>query len=115
MFSVPERIKTDPPEALFESRLGGLRQIGRGKVRDLYEIDRDHLLIVTTDRLSAFDVVLPTPIPGKGAVLNRLSQFWFRRTEHIIGNQAHPHTMFGCIHNAFKELEPAHGRFKPDD
>jgi phosphoribosylaminoimidazole-succinocarboxamide synthase len=55
-------------------------------VRDIYEVDDNHLLIVTTDRLSAFDVVLPTPIRGKGAVLTGVSNFWFDRTEHIIGN-----------------------------
>jgi len=59
--------------------------VSRGKVRDIYEYG-DKLLLVATDRISAFDVVLPTPIPGKGAVLTRLSEFWFRRTSHIIGN-----------------------------
>jgi phosphoribosylaminoimidazole-succinocarboxamide synthase len=83
---VPEPLVSGRPETLFDSRLSGVRQIGRGKVRDIYEIDREFLLIVTTDRLSAFDVVLPTPIPGKGAVLTRLSEFWFRRTEYLIGN-----------------------------
>jgi phosphoribosylaminoimidazole-succinocarboxamide synthase len=58
----------------------------RGKVRDLYRVDNQHLLIVASDRLSAFDVVLPTPIPGKGAILTALSNFWFERTRHIIPN-----------------------------
>lgn len=61
--------------------------IGRGKVRDIYSVDDHHLLIVTTDRLSAYDVVLPDPIPGKGEVLTRLSLFWFRMMADIIDNQ----------------------------
>ena len=63
-------------EALFESSVSGLTRISQGKVRDMYAVDDDHLLIVTSDRLSAFDVVLPDPIPGKGAVLNELTEFW---------------------------------------
>ncbi|MCX7051356.1 MAG: phosphoribosylaminoimidazolesuccinocarboxamide synthase [Proteobacteria bacterium] len=64
-----------------------LRRIHAGKVRDIYEVDADHMLIVTTDRLSAFDVVLPDPIPQKGPVLTEISDFWFRRTTHIVPNQ----------------------------
>ena len=71
---------------LHESALAGLDLIGRGKVRDLYAVDDDWLLIVATDRLSAFDVVLPDPIPGKGAVLTGISEFWFRRTGEISRN-----------------------------
>jgi len=74
------------PDALYESRLTALPRISQGKVRDLYAVDDDHLLIVTTDRLSAFDVVLPDPIPGKGEVLTRLSNFWFARTTDIVAN-----------------------------
>jgi len=73
-------------ETLFESDLKSLRRRHRGKVRDIYDVDEHHMLIVTTDRLSAFDVVLPTPIPGKGAVLTALSNFWFGRTRRIIPN-----------------------------
>ena len=69
---------------MLESRLATLRRIHQGKVRDIYEIDAEHMLIVTTDRLSAFDVVLPDPIPGKGGVLTRISRFWFDRTQHIV-------------------------------
>jgi phosphoribosylaminoimidazole-succinocarboxamide synthase len=72
--------------ALYESRLTGLRRISQGKVRDIYEVDSGHLLIVTTDRLSAFDVVLPNPIPGKGEVLTQLSNFWFERMREVVPN-----------------------------
>ncbi len=73
-------------EALHDSALPGLEMINRGKVRDVYAVDADHLLIVTSDRLSAFDVVLPQPIPGKGEVLTRVANFWFGRTAGIIPN-----------------------------
>ena len=72
---------------LFESSVSELPLLGRGKVRDIYGIDDQHLLIVTTDRLSAYDVVLPDPIPGKGEVLTKLSLFWFRMMADIIDNQ----------------------------
>ena len=71
---------------LHRSELEGLRLLGRGKVRDIYEVDADHLLIVATDRLSAFDIVLEDPIPGKGGVLTALSRFWFERTRSIVAN-----------------------------
>lgn len=73
-------------EALHDSALSGLEMINRGKVRDVYAVDKDHLLIVASDRLSAFDVVLPQPIPGKGEVLTRVANFWFGRTAGIIPN-----------------------------
>ncbi len=60
--------------------------VHRGKVRDVYAVDEGHLLILATDRLSAFDVVLPTPIPGKGEILTQISNFWFRRSAHLIRN-----------------------------
>ncbi len=66
--------------------LTGLKRINEGKVRDIYEVDAGQMLIVTTDRLSAFDVVLPDPIPDKGRVLNEISNFWFGKTGHIIPN-----------------------------
>src|ERR1700723_3869923 len=72
--------------ALFESHLRGLKKIHQGKVRDIYDVDAEHLLIVTTDRLSAFDVVLPDPIPFKGEVLTQISLFWFAKTAHIAPN-----------------------------
>jgi phosphoribosylaminoimidazole-succinocarboxamide synthase len=71
---------------LFESHLRGLEKIHQGKVRDIYDVDAGHLLIVTTDRLSAFDVVLPDPIPFKGEVLTQISLFWFAKTRHIVEN-----------------------------
>ena len=72
---------------LFESNLKSLKLRHRGKVRDIYDIDDRHMLIVTTDRLSAFDVVLGDPIPGKGAMLTAMSNFWFARTRTLIPNQ----------------------------
>ncbi len=72
--------------ALHQSNLGSLTLLNRGKVRDIYDVDEDHMLIVTTDRLSAFDVILPDPIPDKGVILTAVSNFWFDRTKHIIGN-----------------------------
>jgi len=79
-----EPFSQSPP--LFESRIRSLRKIHQGKVRDIYDVDADHLLIVTTDRLSAFDVVLPDPIPFKGEVLTKISAFWFDKTRHIVAN-----------------------------
>ena len=72
---------------LFQSDIKSLKLLNRGKVRDIYAVDAEKLLIVTTDRLSAFDVVLPSPIPGKGAVLTAVSNFWFDKLKHIIPNQ----------------------------
>lgn len=74
-------------DALFETAIPGLPLIGKGKVRDIYSVDEKHLLIVTTDRLSAYDVVLPDPIPGKGEVLTEISLFWFRMMADIIDHQ----------------------------
>lgn len=74
------------PVTLYESDIKSLPLINRGKVRDIYEVDADHMLIVTSDRLSAFDVILPDPIPGKGAVLTTVSNFWFDRTLGLINN-----------------------------
>jgi phosphoribosylaminoimidazole-succinocarboxamide synthase len=79
-----ESFSQSPP--LFESRIQSLRKVHQGKVRDIYEADAEHLLIVTTDRLSAFDVVLPDPIPFKGEVLTRISEFWFKKTRHLVPN-----------------------------
>ena len=73
-------------QSLFQSEIDSLSLLNRGKVRDIYDVDADHLLIVTSDRISAFDVVLPDPIPGKGNVLTTVSNFWFARTENLIAN-----------------------------
>jgi phosphoribosylaminoimidazole-succinocarboxamide synthase len=71
---------------VFRTALRSLERIHEGKVRDIYAVDGQRMLIVTTDRLSAFDVVLPDPIPYKGRVLNEISNFWFGRTRHIVPN-----------------------------
>ncbi len=76
----------DPDRPLYRSELRHLPLISQGKVRDIYAVGDEYLLIVTTDRLSAFDVILPDPIPDKGRVLNRLSNFWFARTAGRISN-----------------------------
>lgn len=75
-----------PVESLFESSLGSLQLVARGKVRDLYKVDSKRLLIVATDRISAFDVVLPDPIPGKGRILTAISNFWFGRLADLVPN-----------------------------
>jgi phosphoribosylaminoimidazole-succinocarboxamide synthase len=73
-------------ESLFESNLASLRLIARGKVRDIYSVDAERLLIVATDRLSVFDVVLPDLIPGKGVILTSISNFWFKKLEQVVPN-----------------------------
>ena len=85
-FEPPKLIKHDMQNSLFQSNISNLELLSRGKVRDIYRADREHLLIVTSDRLSAFDVVLSQPIPGKGEVLTRIANFWFNRTSHLIPN-----------------------------
>lgn len=72
---------------LFETSISSLPLLGRGKVRDIYAVDDERLLIVTSDRLSAFDVILPDPIPGKGQVLVTMANFWFSRLAHLLPNQ----------------------------
>ena len=74
------------PTTLLQSNLPGLDLIHRGKVRDVYALPGNRLLIVATDRLSAFDVVLPDPIPGKGEMLTQMSNFWFAQTAHLVPN-----------------------------
>jgi phosphoribosylaminoimidazole-succinocarboxamide synthase len=75
-----------PSPTVYRTELRGLTRIHEGKVRDIYALDAETMLIVTTDRLSAFDVVLPDPIPDKGRVLNNISNFWFARTRHLVAN-----------------------------
>ena len=74
------------PTTVHRTDLPGLKRLHEGKVRDLYEVDAQHMLIVTTDRLSAFDVILPDPIPGKGQVLSEVSAFWFRQLADLVPN-----------------------------
>jgi len=97
------------PATVFETALRGLPLVHRGKVRDIYAVGADHLLIVTTDRLSAFDVVLPDPIPGKGRVLQQISEFWFRETQKIIPNQLSDLPLESAVSDP-AELELLRGR-----
>src|SRR3954463_7459217 len=76
-----------PAAAIFESTISSLKKLGKGKVRDIYAVGADKMLIVTSDRLSAFDVVLPDPIPDKGRDLNEMGNFWFEKLGHIVPNQ----------------------------
>ncbi len=73
-------------KAMFQSHIPHLKLLGRGKVRDIYEADDQHLLIVATDRLSAYDVIMPNPIPGKGEILTSLSNFWFDMMSDLVPN-----------------------------
>ena len=81
------------PATLYKSEINSLSLINNGKVRDIYAVDDEHMLIVTSDRISAFDVILPDPIPEKGAVLTAVSNFWFGRTGHIIANHLSDKTL----------------------
>jgi phosphoribosylaminoimidazole-succinocarboxamide synthase len=82
---------------LFQSELSSLPPPHRGKVRDIYDVDAEHLLIVATDRLSAFDVVLPTPIPEKGRILTTMSNFWCAYTSHIVPNHLTTRRLEDCL------------------
>lgn len=95
--------------AVFETALSGLRLLHRGKVRDMYDLDDRHLLMVATDRLSAFDVVLPDPIPGKGRTLTQISSFWFARTAHLVPNHLTDYTISAYVHDP-EELAMLEGR-----
>ncbi len=97
------------PPALYESSLTSLTLLARGKVRDIYDIDAQHMLIVTTDRLSAFDVILPDPIPGKGRVLTAVSNFWFAKLQHIIPNHLSTMTLAEVLPDA-EERAQVEGR-----
>ncbi|HUA81604.1 MAG TPA: phosphoribosylaminoimidazolesuccinocarboxamide synthase [Dyella sp.] len=87
------------PTTLLQSNLPGLELIHRGKVRDVYALAGNRLLIVASDRLSAFDVVLPDPIPGKGEMLTQISNFWFGKTAHIVPNH--------LLHTPLEEVLPS--------
>ena len=71
---------------LHTSNIKSLKKIYQGKVRDIYEVDENNILIISTDRVSVFDVVLPTPIPEKGIILNKVSNFWFKKFEGLVEN-----------------------------
>ncbi|BBN58709.1 phosphoribosylaminoimidazolesuccinocarboxamide synthase [Hydrogenovibrio marinus] len=94
---------------LYESNLTSLPLINKGKVRDLYDVDDKHLLIVTTDRISAFDVVLPTPIPGKGRILTETAVFWMKKAADILPNQLADDVTLADILTP-EELEQIQGR-----
>ncbi len=87
-------------QALFQSELHHLELLNRGKVRDIYAVEDDHLLIVATDRLSAFDVILPQPIPGKGEVLTRVSNFWFERIGNLLPSHVSDITLESVVPDA---------------
>ncbi len=95
--------------ALHQSDIKSLPLLNRGKVRDIYDVDEDHMLIVTTDRLSAFDVILPDPIPNKGVILTTVSNFWFDKTQHIIANHLTDKTLVEVLPDA-AERNPIEGR-----
>ena len=97
------------PATVFETALRGLPLLHRGKVRDIYAVDAGHLLIVTTDRLSAFDVILPDPIPGKGRVLHQISEFWFDQTAQRVRNHRSPRRLAEVVTDA-DELALLEGR-----
>lgn len=93
------------PEALFQSSLPSLTLRARGKVRDIYDLDENHLLIVASDRLSAFDVVLPDPIPGKGRVLTSISNFWFKKLQHVLPNHISGLTLEQAVPDAAERAQ----------
>ena len=105
---VPEALGT-AAATVYETHLRGQQLLHRGKVRDIYAVDAEHLLIVTTGRLSAFDVILPDPIPGKGQVLHGISEYWFSHTRHIVPNHVSDRPLDSVVHDA-EELALLAGR-----
>jgi phosphoribosylaminoimidazole-succinocarboxamide synthase len=97
----------DATRALFQSTIKSLPLVHRGKVRDIYGVGDAHLLIVTSDRLSAFDVVLPTPIPGKGRVLTAVSSFWFDRLRDVVPNHLAEVTLEDVLPDAGERAQVA--------
>src|SRR5260370_38743172 len=107
---MPRRCGSEAPmTALMQSDVPGATLWRRGKVRDVYEAGGDKLVIVASDRLSAFDVVLPTPIPDKGKVLTKLSSFWFGKTEKIVPNHVIT-TDLRRFPKAFRDVRSLNGR-----
>ncbi|MEQ8426477.1 MAG: phosphoribosylaminoimidazolesuccinocarboxamide synthase [Gammaproteobacteria bacterium] len=100
---------TAVPDAVYQTDIHSLTKINQGKVRDIYDIDDEHMLIVTTDRLSAFDVILPDPVPGKGIVLTEVSNFWFHRFRQRIPNHLTDISLQEVINDA-NELAQLQGR-----
>jgi phosphoribosylaminoimidazole-succinocarboxamide synthase len=95
------------PATLHTSHIKSLPLLHSGKVRDIYDIDDSHMLIITTDRISAFDVIMPTPIPGKGIILNQVTQFWLNKLSHIIPNQQCNLKLEDVLPNADERAEVA--------
>ena len=96
------------PKALYTSHITSLPLLHKGKVRDIYDIDDGHMLIVTTDRISAFDVVMPTPIPGKGRILNQVTRFWMEKLAHIIPNHLSDMPLEKVLTDAVERAEVEH-------
>jgi phosphoribosylaminoimidazole-succinocarboxamide synthase len=97
------------PPTVFRTALNGLEKIHEGKVRDIYAVDAETMLIVTTDRISAFDVVMSDPIPNKGRVLQQISNFWFGRTRHIVPNHLTTRSLASVVQDS-SELASLEGR-----
>jgi phosphoribosylaminoimidazole-succinocarboxamide synthase len=97
------------PPTVFRTALNGLEKIHEGKVRDIYAVDAGAMLIVTTDRISAFDVVMSDPIPNKGRVLQQISNFWFGRTRHIVPNHLTTRSLASVVKDS-SELASLEGR-----
>ena len=97
------------PKPVFETKFTSLPLLHKGKVRDIYEVDANHMLVIATDRISAFDVIMPEPIPNKGALLTQVSDFWFERFSDLIPNQVSSMTLDDLNLND-EEMEQASGR-----
>ena len=95
------------PATLHTSHIKSLPLLHNGKVRDIYDIDDDHMLIVTSDRISAFDVIMPTAIPGKGTILNQVTQFWLDKLSHIIPSQVSDLRLEDVLPDASERAEVA--------
>ena len=95
-------------QSLHTSQIKSLPLIHKGKVRDIYDIDENHMLIITTDRLSAFDVVMPRAITGKGVILNEVTRFWMNKLAHIIPNQLSDMKLEDVLPNAKERAEVEH-------
>ena len=97
------------PKPVFETNFTTLPLLHKGKVRDIYEVDASHMLVIATDRISAFDVIMPGPIPNKGALLTQVSNFWFDRFRDLIPNQVSSMTL-SDLNLSNDEMEQAEGR-----